>query len=220
MQCLSMPELTPDELLTTTRSVRLRLDLTRPVARSLVEECAAIAAQAPNAGNMQEIYFVVVTDKAKRASLAEIYRKGSASYFETRKAEMEKGSGDPRKDAVTRRVLKSALYLREHLNDVPVLVIPCARGRTEGTPVARQAARWGTVLPATWSFMLAARARGLGMTFTSLHLNCEKEAAELLGIPYEEVMQAGLLPVAYYKGSKFKPGSRPDVAHLVHWDGW
>ena len=218
MLYMIMSELTPDELLTTTRSVRLRLDLTRPVERKVIEECVTIAAQAPNA--FQEIYFVIVADEHKRASLAEIYRKGSVSFFESARAQVAKGSGNPARDALARRVLESGLYLREHLHEVPVHVIPCVAGRTEGAPLLVQTGRWGSVFPAAWSFMLAGRARGLGMTFTSLHLNFEKEAAELLGIPYNEVMQAGLLPVAYYKGSKFKLGSRPPLARTVHWDGW
>ena len=218
MQYMTMSELTPDELLTTTRSVRLRLDLTRPVERKVIEECVAIAAQAPNA--FQEISFVIVTDEHKRASLAEIYRKGAVSFFELARAQVAKGSGNPARDAIARRVLESSLYLRDHLHEVPVHAIPCVAGRPEGMPLMAQVSRWGSIFPAMWSFMLAGRARGLGMTFTSLHLNFEKEAAELFGIPYNEVMQAGLLPVAYYKGSKFRLGSRPPLARLVHWDGW
>jgi nitroreductase len=212
--------LTPDELLTTTRAVRRRLDLTKPVEREVIEECVAIASQAPNAGNRQTVHFVIVTDKGTRASLAEIYRRGSAGYFEQARKALEKGSGDLDRDAMLNRVIDSGTYLMEHLQDVPVHVIPCINGRTEGQGISAQAARWGSIFPAAWSFMLAGRARGLGMTFTTLHLNCEKEAAELLGIPYAEVMQAGLLPVAYYMGSKFRLGSRPPIDRIVHWDGW
>jgi nitroreductase len=212
--------LTPDELLTTTRAVRRRLDLDRPVERRPIEECIAIALQAPNAGNRQRIHFVVVTDKKKRASLADIYRKGSASYFEQQRANLEKDSGDPGRDKMMKRVFDSGNFLNEHLQDVPVHAIPCVFGRTDGLGAPAQAPRWGSVFPAAWSFMLAGRARGLGMTFTTLHLNCEREAADLLGIPYADVMQAGLLPVAYYKGSGFKPAARTPVAQLVHWDSW
>jgi nitroreductase len=215
-----MIELTPDELLTTTRAVRRRLDFTRNVERGVIEECIAIASQAPNAGNRQKVHFVVVTDKDKRSSLADIYRKGSASYFEQLRASLKKGSGDPSNDAAANRILDSASYLNDHFQDVPVHVIPCINGRTEGLGIPAQAARWGSIFPATWSFMLAGRARGLGMTFTTLHLNCEKEAADLLGIPYSEVMQAGLLPVAYYKGSRFRQAYRPTLDQIAHWDGW
>lgn len=215
-----MTELTPEELLTTTRAVRRRLDLSRPIERRVIEECIATALQAPNAGNRQKVHFVIVTDKERRASLADTYRKGSANYFEQQRANLEKGSGDPKKDAVMKRVFDSGSFLNEHLQDVPVHVIPCIYGRTDALGAPAQAARWGSVFPAAWSFMLAGRARGLGMTFTTLHLNFEREAADLLGIPYAEVMQAGLLPVAYYKGSGFKPAARPPVAQLVHWDTW
>jgi nitroreductase len=213
-------ELTPDELLSTTRAVRRRLDFDRPVERRLIEECVSLALQAPNAGNRQKLHFVIITESAKRSSLAEIYRKGSGAYFKTLGDNLAKGSGDTAADAAMRRVYDSALHLRNHLEEVPVHVIPCVEGRTEGKDVATQAARWGSIYPATWSFMLAGRARGLGMTFTSLHLNCERDSATLLGIPYDNVMQAGLLPVAHFKGTRFKPASRPPLAQLVHWDAW
>lgn len=163
---------------------------------------------------------MVVMEEEKRASLADLYRKGSAEYFKMRWADLARGSGEPAKDATEKRVIDSAWYLYEHLHEVPVLVIPCIYGRTDGMPASAQAARWGTIFPAAWSFMLAGRARGLGMTFTTLHLNCEKEAADLLGIPFDQVMQAGLLPVAYTKGTDFRPAPRPPVSELVHWDRW
>ena len=209
-----------DELLTTTRSVRKRLEFAKPVERRVIEECIAVASQAPNAGNRQLLHFVVVTDKDRRTSLAEIYRKCSAHYFASPPARASTGYSDPAGDAATKRRFDSELYLNEHLHEVPVHVIPCISGRTDGLGVPAQAARWGSVFPAMWSFMLAGRARGLGMTFTTIHLNREEEAAKVLGIPYREVMQAGLLPVAYAKGSRFSPASRPAVSELVHWDGW
>lgn len=215
-----MSGLGPDELLTTTRAVRKRLDLSRPVERSVIEECIAVASQAPNAGNRQLLHFVVVTDRNKRASLAEIYRKCSATYFASPRATAGTGFGDPTRDEAMKRKFDSELYLNEHLHEVPVHVIPCISGRTDRLDVPAQAARWGSIFPAAWSFMLAGRARGLGMTFTTIHLQREEEAATLLGIPFKEVMQAGLLPVAYAKGSRFRQGWRPSVSKLVHWDGW
>jgi len=217
-----MINLTPDELLTTTRSVRMRLDFDRPVGREVIEECITVASQAPNAGNAQKLHFVVITDRGKRAELAELFRKGSAAYIERARATVSalSPSGDPGKAEAMKRLYRSASYLNEHIQDVPVHVIPCISGRTDGAPVPAQAARWGSIFPAAWSFMLAGRARGLGTTFTSFHLLCEEEAADLLGIPFKEVMQAGLLPVAYTKGSKFRPASRPPLAELVHWDWW
>jgi len=200
----------PDELLTTTRSVRKRLDLTRPVGREVVLECVAIAQQAPSASFEQGWHFLVVTDPPVRAALADLYRRAAASYF----APGESSRGRPT------WLLDSAGYLAEHLHDVQVHVIPCVTGRTDGLAAEVQASRWGSILPAVWSFMLAARARGLGTTLTGFHLRYDREAADLLGLPYAEVMQAGLIPLAYTLGTAFKPGRRGPLDQIVHWDRW
>ncbi|MDG6902753.1 MAG: nitroreductase family protein [Nitrososphaerota archaeon] len=214
--------LTPDELLTTTRAIRKRLDLSRPVERELIEECISIASHAPGAGFGQLSRFVVVTDKTKRASLAELYRKSGANLSQRARAVVTEGisSGNPGRDAMEKRTIESALYLYDHLQDVPVHVIPCILGRTDEASVPVQAAQWGSIFPAAWSFMLAGRARGLGMTFTTFHLAYEEEAASLLGIPFKDIMQAGLLPVAYMKGSVFRPAPRPPLSDLAHWNAW
>jgi nitroreductase len=78
----------------------------------------------------------------------------------------------------------------------------------------------GDLIPATWSFMLAARARGLGTAWTSMHLAREQEVADILGIPFETVAQAVLTPVAYTKGTDFRPADRPQPDAVIHWDGW
>jgi nitroreductase len=212
--------LTPDELLTTTRSVRRRLDLTRPVPREVIEECIAIAQQAPTGSNRQNWHFVVVTDSTKRAELARLYRKGAEIFISHPPAMTGVSLDAPQRNATQVRVTASARYLVEHLHQVPVHVIPCIEGRTEGFPIIAQAAQWCSIIPAAWSFMLAARARGLGTTFTSFHLFFEGDVARLLGIPFKEVMQATLIPVAYTKGSKFKPAPREPVGTIVHWDSW
>ena len=212
--------LTPDELLTTTRAVRKRLDLDRPVERAVIEECLAIAEQAPTGSNRQNWQFVVVTDPAKRKALGELYRRG----WETYRASGQSAAGitfaDPRRAAVQARVAASSAYLAQHMGEVPVLLVPCIAGRTENQPVVDQAGRWGSILPATWSFMLAARARGLGTAWTTLHLYFEREAADLLGIPFADYMQAALIPVAYTKGTDFQPGPREPLEKTVHWDAW
>ena len=118
------------------------------------------------------------------------------------------------------RVLAGVRHLYDHLHEVPVHVIPCVEGRTEGKGAFAQASRWGSIMPAAWSFMLAARSRGLGTVWTTFHLASEEEAAELLGIPYAEVMQAALIPVAYTLGTEFKPGVRAPLESMVHWDRW
>ena len=212
--------LTPDELLTTTRSVRRRLDLSRPVERDVIEQCIAVAQQAPTGSNRQNWHFVVVTDPSKRAELANLYRKGAEIYISHPSAMAGIKLDDPQRRATQERVTLSAMYLIQHIEEVPVHVIPCIQGRTDGLPTVAQAAQWCSIVPAAWSFMLAARARGLGTTFTSFHLFFEEDAARLLGIPFKDVMQTALIPVAYTKGSKFKPASREPVKTMVHWDGW
>jgi nitroreductase len=207
-------DLTADEVLTTTRSVRKRLDLTRPVEREVIEECLEIAVQAPSASHRQNWHFVFVTEPDKRARLAEIYERGAQVTYAARGPEYL--TGDP----VRQRVRSSSVYLREHMKDVPVLFVPCIEGRTDDVPVVRQAAQWGTIVPAVWSFMLAARSRGLGTCLTTMHLHYERDAAEVLGIPYDEVMQTGLIPVAYTVGTDFKRASRQPMEKVLHWDGW
>jgi nitroreductase len=210
-------DITPDELLTTTRAVRRRLDLTRPVERGLIEECIGIAQQAPSGSNMQPWHFVVVTDPAKRAQLADLYRKGGKSYFSQNSGS---AGGDPKRQAERMRLRASAKFLVDHIHEVPVHVIPCLNGRTEGLSAQDQAATWGSIIPATWSFMLALRARGLGSAFTTFHLSSEEEAARLLDIPFKQVTQAALIPVAYTKGTAFKPGPRKPLSSMIHWNGW
>jgi nitroreductase len=210
-------DLTPDQLLTTTRSVRKRLDLTRPVEREVIEECLEIALQAPTGSNMQTWHWVVVTDDDKKRALADMYRKSFEPYAAGPGREYP--VGDPRaehKDAVR----SSAMYLSDHFHEVPAMVIPCADGRIDGADSWIQASYWGSLLPAVWSFMLALRSRGLGSAWTTLHLPSEKEAAELLGIPYDRVSQAGLFPVAYTKGTDFKPASRLPLSEVLHWNEW
>ena len=209
--------LTPDELLSTTRAVRKRLDFERPVPLDLVAECVAMAQQAPTGSNLQGWHFVVVTDPAKRAALGAVYRKAFEAY---RQSPMYAGSvqtGDAGRDAQQQRVASSAEYLAEHMGDAPVLVIPCVMGRASGRSAS---GLFGAILPAAWSFMLAARARGLGTCWTTLHLMFEQEAAEVVGIPHEEVTQALLTPVAFTKGTDFKPAARPAPSTIMHVDSW
>ena len=212
--------LTPDELLTTTRAVRKRLDLTRPVERSVIEACLAIAQQAPTGANRQDWHVVVVTDPGRRAALADCSRRGWQRYDDAGGGAGNLRTGDPVRDAVQARVGNSSASLARHMAEVPVLVVPCIAGRTDGLPVAAQAGTWGSILPAVWSFMLAARVRGLGTVWTTLHLAHEREAAAALGIPYDEVMQAALIPVASTRGTAFTPAHRAPLAAAVHWDGW
>lgn len=213
-------DLDPDELLSTTRAVRKRLDLERPVDPALIRECIGLAAQAPTGSNAQGWHYVVVTDPDKRRQLGEWYRDGFDMFYgdpEARVAELPQD--DPSYVATTRRVIDSATYLSRNLADVPVHVIPVIEGRVETGPVALHAAIWGSLLPSVWNFCLAARARGLGTCWTTLHLTHEKEAAELLSIP-ENYMQGALIPVAHTKGTNFKAGPRRDLDRIIHTDTW
>ncbi len=214
-------DLSIDALLTTTRTVRKRLDLARPVEPEVIRECLELALQAPTASYSQDWHFVVVTDPQQRQALATLYRKGAARYMELMAPVFQQRMASSEQETRTlARVIGSGQYLIEHLHEVPVHVIPCIQGRTEHLPIIAQAARWGSIMPAAWSFMLAARSRGLGSSLTSFHLFFEQEAAEVLDIPYEEVMQAGLIPVAYTLGTEFKPAARKPLESVLHWDRW
>ncbi len=203
---------TTDELLATTRAVRKRLDLTRPVPRELINECLELAVQAPTGSNSQTWRWVVVDDADKRQALADLYRKGAEGYLSA--------AGEQTTDAQTQRVFTSAVYLMEHLHEVPVHLIPCVQGKPEDpVPLAMASGLYGSIYPAVWSFQLAARARGLGTALTTLHLLHAKEAAEILGLP-DDVLQVALLPVAYTIGTDFKRAQRPPVAGITHWNTW
>jgi nitroreductase len=206
-----------DRLLTTTRSVRKRLDLKRAVPPEVVERALEVAMQAPTGSNMQTWHFVVVTDPAKRAGLAKLYKRA----FDTYRGK-NPGGDLPAEDLRTRqrpRVVDSASFLADHLHEVPVHVIPCVESRFENGPVVMQASIYGSILPAVWSLMLALRARGVGSAWTTLHLMHEAEAAKMLGIP-ADVTQVALLPVAYFTGEDFKPAKRLPPADRTHWNGW
>jgi nitroreductase len=204
-------DLTPDELLSTTRAVRKRLDLTRPVPREVREECLRLAQLAPTAGYSQKWHFVVVTDAEKRAALGELWREVCYPY-------LQRGGGA--REGQMLRISDAVVHLAEHIHEVPVHVIPCMEGRYEGKPNALVASMFGSIIPAAWSFMLAARSRGLGSVWTTFHLMHEDRAAEILGIPYDKVTQVALIPVAYTLGTDFKPGKRKPLDTMVHWDSW
>jgi nitroreductase len=217
--------LTPDELLTTTRSVRKRLDLSRPVEPELLRECLEIAVQAPNGGNRQNWHFIIVTDRKQIAALGAIYKKGWAIYVQEQAsvvnaAQRQGKRMTPERLAALSRVADSAIYLSEHMGEVPAMLIPCLYGRIDGAPSSVQAGYWGSLLPAVWSFMLAARARGLGTSWTTIHLYYEQEAAQVLGILYDKVAQGALIPVAHTLGTDFKPGARVPLDEILHWDRW
>jgi nitroreductase len=219
---------TVDHLLTTTRSVRKRLDLSRPVEPDVIERCIEIAFQAPTGSNLQGWHFMVVTDPEKRAGLAEVYRKGLSTYRDFQAGRRPQyDQNDPRLLQM-QRIGESSTFLGDHLQDVPVHIIPCIEGRTEEAPNLYgrgtydsfyYATIYGSIIQAGWSLLLALRARGLGSSWTTIHLVHEKEAADILGLP-DNMVQAALVPVAYFTGTDFKPAERRPAQELTHWNTW
>ena len=213
--------LSAEEVLTTTRTVRKRLDLQRPVPREVIEECVRVAVQAPSGRNRQQWDFVFVEEPDRKRAVADIWLRGLTAGDGS-------GSAGPLPTRMSfasaewRRIAESLGHLAQHLHEVPVLLIPCLRvdDRSSLDTIRGQAGNWGSVLPAFWSFMLAARERGLGTAWTTAHLTYEREMAELLDIPYDTVVQAALTPVAYTIGTSFKPGPRADSDDFLHWDQW
>ncbi|MEE2672618.1 MAG: nitroreductase family protein [Myxococcota bacterium] len=213
------PPFSSDELLSTTRSVRKRLDFERPVSRELIEECLELALQAPNGSNLQLWQWVVVDDRALIERLAGLYNDAITWYSEqvnSGEEGMYANGPPPRFEQMT----ESVMHLAQNLHRSPALVIPCIAGRLERASVFHQASMWGSILPATWSLMLALRSRGLGSAWTTVHLHREKETADLLGIPYQQYTQAGLFPVAYTIGSEFRPALREPASSVLHWNRW
>ncbi|HTZ43197.1 MAG TPA: nitroreductase family protein [Jatrophihabitans sp.] len=209
--------LDPDELLTTTRTVRKRLDLSRPVPAELVRDCLQVALQAPSGSNRQGWHWVVVTDPDQRRAIGEVYRRATERYLRSEGAAGKLFADDPGRAPVQQRVGSSVEYLAERMGDVPVLVLPCLEVAELGA--GNQAGLWGSLLPAAWSYMLAARARGLGTAWTTLHLAYEAEVAAVLGLP-ANVRQAVLIPTAYYTGQTFRPADRQPLDEVLHWDRW
>jgi nitroreductase len=205
-------QLDPDQLLTTTRSVRKRLDFDRPVPREVILECLELALQAPSGSNRQAWHWIFVSDPDTKMRLADIYRDCFVAAYGPEVV--------PEMTEQEQRMWMSARYLADHFQDVPTILIPCQWGRADEASSAFAAGYWGSLLPAVWGFMLALRSRGLGSAWTTLHLNREKDAAEVLGIPFERCAQGGMFPVAYTVGTDFKPGPRKAMDTIVHWDRW
>jgi nitroreductase len=213
-------DLSADDVLTTTRSVRKRLDFDRPVSRAIVEECLEIALQAPTGSNSQGWQFMFVEDAAKKQAIADIYARNFQKYAGVAQSNQYQ-PGDPRhdqRDAVT----ASAVHLVENFHRSPVMMIPCITGQLDKAPTFQAASAWGSILPAVWSFMLALRERSMGSAWTTIHLmdGGDAEAAEILGIPHDEVTQAGLFPIAYTLGTDFKLANRLPIDTVTHWDEW
>lgn len=218
MRAMPLLPLTAEELLTTTRSVRKRLDLDRPVDLALVRESLTAALQAPSGSNAQSWHFLVVTDPERRAAIGEHYARAVDQYLESDRSAARLHADVAERAAVQQRVGDSVAHLGRTMGRVPVLVIPCLR-LPAGLPHGSQAAVWGSLHPAAWSYMLAARLRGLGTAWTTLHLQYEREVAEVLGLP-DDVRQGALIPTAHYTGETFRPAPRQPLQEVLHLDTW
>lgn len=211
--------LSADDVLTSTRSVRKRLDFDKPVEREIVEEALEIALQAPTGSNRQGWHWVIVEDQAKKEALADIYRTNFDMYRSMPGAEY--APGDSRAERQD-KIVDSATYLSDNFHRAPLLLIPCLWGRLDGVPLMQGASAWGSLLPAVWSFMLALRERGLGSAWTTIHLmnDGDRKAAELLGMPHDDISQGGLFPIAYTLGTDFQLAKREPLSKILHWDQW
>ena len=217
-----------DHVLTTTRSVKKRLDFSRPVDPEAIQRCIEIALQSPTGVNSQGWYFLVVTDPDKRLALGEVYRRAMRDYVEFQNQQPPQYPTDSLRAGQWQRMLDASMYLNEHVHEAPVHIIPCINTRVKDYPLLFQsptpssfyhASLYGSILPAAWSLMLALRARGLGSAWTTVHLVYEKEAAEILDIP-DTILQAALLPVAHFTGDDFRPAKRLPVEEVTYWNGW
>jgi len=213
--------LSVDEVLATTRAVRKRLDFDKPVEPEVIKECLEAALQSPTGSNSQSWQWLVVTDSDQRAALAKLYQQGWELYTQMEGNVQTAYKGvDEDRIAQQSRVLDSATYLAKNFEKVPVMMIPILPGRFEGLPSMASAAMLGSILPGAWSFMLAARERGLGTAWTTIHLMFEEQAAEVLGIDYQSYTQCALITCGYSKGTDFKPAKRPPLETVLHWDRW
>jgi nitroreductase len=213
--------LSAEQVLTTTRAVRKRLDLERPLELEVITRCLEIALQAPSGSNAQGWHFVVVNDRERIAQIAGYYRQAFAVYEASDYQPTGHHRDDPALSKTQEKVLDSAQYLAQNLHRVPALLIPVTSMRPDfpGATLSAIAGIMGSILPAVWSFMLAAREHGIGTCWTTLHLEYEREIGELLGIPPDHA-QVALIPLAYTLGTDFRPAPRKsmeDVLHLNHW---
>jgi len=213
--------LSADDVLTTTRAVRKRLDMEKTVAMAEIRECLEIALQAPSGSNSQGWQFVLVTDREKIETIAALYLKAFDDYEAGPNQPTKQHLDDPSMAPTQERVLSSARYLADNLARIPAMLIPCCAGRTDtpGLPQSAMASMYGSIIPAAWSFMLAARERGIGTCWTTLHLTYEEEVAKLLDIP-AEMTQIALIPIAYTKGTEFKAAPRKDLDAVLHNNSW
>lgn len=216
-----MLELSADEVLSTTRSVRRRLNVEKEVGEAVLRDCMALALQAPTGSLRQDWHFVISNDRDQCREVGLIYQQVWTSLvtddYLNSSASFQGGVKDQQSWL---NMMGSARHLAEVFPEVPAIFVPCITGRLDGADAGTQALKWGSVIQAAWSFMLAARNRGLGTCWTTVHLQRESDVAEVLGIPFSEIQQVALSPVAYTVGTDFKPGRRKPDSAFVHFNGW
>ena len=219
---MTVLDLTIDEVLTTTRAVRKRLDLDRPVERTVIEECLDLALQAPTGSNQQRWHWIVLDDPEVIGQAADIYRAGMAQYS----ADIAAGREQYERQTVrAEQMSESVAYLRDNMHRLPAMLIPVLVDRfgvlrSDRAQTFHHASQWGSIIPAVWSFMLALRSRGMGSAWTTIHLHREQEMADLLGIPYDTHIQAGLFPIAYTLGTDFRPALRHPATEVTAYNHW
>ncbi len=215
-----------DHVLTTTRSVRKRLDLSRPVELEVIERCIRIAMQAPTALYGETWHFVVVTDRPQREAVAAIYRKAGEGHrsgalpLDPYMGQLRAATSEDSRFNAQQRMFRSGAHLIQHMHEVPVLILACVEGRVENAGAGAQASLYGSIFPAIWSLMLAFRSRAIGSVMTTQHIqHLEKDMARILGLP-DGLTQAALLAAAYFTGTDFKPADRLASGDHIHWNRW
>lgn len=192
-----------DHVLSTARSVRRKLDFSRPVEPEVLFECINVSTQAPTGIGGESWRFVVVTESEKKQRLADVYR--------TVITDMERERG---------LVIKSTQRaLMDRLHEIPAMIFVCTIGIPPGPEIPAQVGFYGSVLPSAWSLMLALRARNLGSTWTSLLASRQEEVGAILEVP-EGVILTVMLPVGYMKGAKLKKADRMDAREVTFWNQW
>jgi nitroreductase len=199
-----------DAALATTRAVRRRLDLERPVDHQILLDCIDVAEQAPTGGNQGSRRWLIVTEPDLKARLAELYM-ASAGRWMIESRDKIAGTGHHNE-----KVMTSAAHLAEHLADVPAIVIPTIIGRHDGSG---RPGLFDSVIQSAWSFAVALRARGLGTAWTTAILNAEDDIADLLGIP-DTMTQIAMLPVAWTVGTEFSSAPRYDARDITYVNGF
>jgi nitroreductase len=199
-----------DHALMTTRAVRRRLDLDRPVDEEILLDCIDVAEQAPSGGNQGSRRWVIVQDQSVKDRLAELYMEAAGQWM-IESSNRIAGTGHPQE-----KVMRSAAYLAEHLAEVPAIVIPTVIGVHDGSG---RPGLFDSVIQAVWSFSVALRARGLGSAWTTANLSRQDDVAELLAIP-DGMTQIAMIPVAWSKGTEFKLAPRRPAREVAYFDSF